>query len=522
MDIDVLKENRKLFLDNIYLDKKLGPILQNNAQGFLYCINKNDIIKNNIYKLTPYLITMQLGERLYHILNNLYDFSTVSCECGKRTRFNTFLKGYNPHCSIQCVNNSQDVLKKREDTNLKNHGSTCYLNSIEGRKNIQDILLDKYGVDNPLKDPTIQNKTRDSFKKQFYDRLLNSERLQDKYIPLFTIDEYQGVKDGSAGNFYKWQCLTCSNIFVDDISDGHMPRCKTCFPVNTTSRHELNLISFIQSLNITTISSSDTTTIKPYELDIFLSEFNTAIEVNGLYWHSELKIGNKLGKSKKYHQDKLIKCNNQNIKLLQFFDDEIIEKEDIIKNIISSNLYKTEYKLNARQCIFKKASNQESQEFLKKFHLQGEINGEHYGLYYNNYLVSVLTIGSPRFSKSHDLEILRFCCYFNTTIRGGLSKFIKNIARLYPNKKIVTYADARYGTGKSYIKSGFRYMGLTSPGYFYTKNYAQRLNRMNFQKHKLKDILNIFDPNLTEWENMHLNGYDRIWDAGNYVYEMIL
>ena len=48
MDIDVLKENRKLFLDNIYLDKKLGPILQNNAQGFLYCINKNDIIKNNI------------------------------------------------------------------------------------------------------------------------------------------------------------------------------------------------------------------------------------------------------------------------------------------------------------------------------------------------------------------------------------------------------------------------------------------------------------------------------------------
>jgi len=34
----------------------------------------------------------------------------------------------------------------------------------------------------------------------------------------------------------------------------------------------------------------------------------------------------------------------------------------------------------------------------------------------------------------------------------------------------------------------------------------------------LSEKLELFDPALTEWENMQLNGYDRIWDCGNRVY----
>ena len=38
---------------------------------------------------------------------------------------------------------------------------------------------------------------------------------------------------------------------------------------------------------------------------------------------------------------------------------------------------------------------------------------------------------------------------------------------------------------------------------------------MSFQKHKLPKLLCSFDPSLTEWENMRLHGFDRIWDCGN-------
>ena len=35
-----------------------------------------------------------------------------------------------------------------------------------------------------------------------------------------------------------------------------------------------------------------------------------------------------------------------------------------------------------------------------------------------------------------------------------------------------------------------------------------------------KEILEklAFDPELTEWENMKINGYDRIWDCGTDVW----
>jgi hypothetical protein len=42
---------------------------------------------------------------------------------------------------------------------------------------------------------------------------------------------------------------------------------------------------------------------------------------------------------------------------------------------------------------------------------------------------------------------------------------------------------------------------------------------MKYQKHKLEKLLPIFDPLLTEWQNMQNNGYDRIWDCGNDVWE---
>lgn len=48
--------------------------------------------------------------------------------------------------------------------------------------------------------------------------------------------------------------------------------------------------------------------------------------------------------------------------------------------------------------------------------------------------------------------------------------------------------------------------------------FVQLESRQKYQKHKLKNKLEKFDPNLTEWENMQMNGYDRIWDCGNLVF----
>ena len=125
--------------------------------------------------------------------------------------------------------------------------------------------------------------------------------------------------------------------------------------------------------------------------------------------------------------------------------------------------------------------------------------------------------GKPRYNKKYDIEILRFCNKLNTIVVGGLSKLTKVLKE---RGTIITYCDLRYSDGSSYTKSGYVQISQSKPGYYYLKNNT-RYSRINFQKYKLNNLLEHFDPHITEWENMQLNGYDRIWDCGNLVFHKI-
>ena len=114
----------------------------------------------------------------------------------------------------------------------------------------------------------------------------------------------------------------------------------------------------------------------------------------------------------------------------------------------------------------------------------------------------------------------RYCSKIGYQIIGGTSKMLSYFIKKYKPTSIITYADKRYSDGKFYEKIGFKKTNLSKPNYFYFKGNSGLMSRIQFQKHKLKDKLDIFNPELTEWENMQLNGYDRIWDCGNFVFVM--
>lgn len=65
-----------------------------------------------------------------------------------------------------------------------------------------------------------------------------------------------------------------------------------------------------------------------------------------------------------------------------------------------------------------------------------------------------------------------------------------------------------------YAKLGFTFSHVSAPAYHYTRDYKSISNRIAFQKHKLQNKLAMFDRNLSEWDNMKANGWDRIWDCG--------
>jgi len=404
-----------------------------------------------------------------------------------------------------------DIVKKRANTYRSKTGYDCSLQNPEIQDIIRQIHLKNYGVSNPAKSKEIQQKMSQTQKINFFKKLISSDRLKERYLPLFSISDYSGVKGNKK---YFWKCLKCNTIFEDDIDNGNLPRCPTCYPLVGTSSIELEIVNFCQDY-CANIENRNKSIIPPYEIDIYLPNINLGIEMNGIYWHSE--VSGK--KNREYHQLKLLLALQKQINLVQIFEDEWLYKQDIVKSILLNKFRKNNYRIFARKCDIYSVPIDVAKQFYDTNHLQGFINGTHLGLYYNNEFVSMITVGSPRFDLSHDLEIYRFCNKNNTSVIGSLSRLIHAINQ--KPKSIITYVDARYGVGLSYYKCGFKFIGTTDPGYSYVKhNTRKRLSRLHFQKHLLKDKLEFFDPNLSEWENMQLNGYDRIWDCGNFIYEL--
>jgi len=404
------------------------------------------------------------------------------------------------------------VIKKRAETYRNKTGYDCSLQDPVIQDVIRQTHLKKYGVDNPAKNKEIQQKISQTQKYHFFEKLLSSNRLKERYLPLFSISDYSGVKHNKK---YLWKCLKCNTTFDDDIDNGNLPRCPTCYPVVGTSSVEKEIVQFCQEYSI--IENRNRTLIPPYEIDIYIPDIKLGIELNGVYWHSEV-FGRK---DKDYHQRKLLLSLQKQINLVQIFEDEWLYKQNIVKSVLLNKFKKNDYRIFARKCQIYSVPIEDAKQFYTTNHIQGFINGEHIGLYYNNEFVSMMTIGSPRFSSSHDIEIYRFCNKNNTSVPGSLSKLLRAIDTITPFNSIITYADARYGIGTGYYKCGFKFVGTTEPGYYYVKcGTRKRLSRLQFQKHLLQNKLELFDEKLTEWENMQLNGYDRIWDCGNFVYEL--
>lgn len=444
------------------------------------------------------------------------------------------------YCSKKCSNADPDV-KNRMIQSLRDKwdslgGHPMLLLQVQDKH--KKTMLERHGVEHALQNHDILEKSHD-IKIQRYGSLNNIQkayetklkkygsatyngsvkRNQTKYEHMtnnwshvelmFNKEQYTGVDNVK----YKFKCTVCNFQFKYSIDNGRIPICRKCNPVyqQNRSKGEHQIIEFIRSLTNTNIETNNRTICNGKELDILLPEYNFAIEYNGMYWHNDDKVG------KNYHLRKTKHAIINGYSLLHIFDYQWITKQPIVKSLIRSKLNLSE-KIHARKCTVKVVSSKEKNDFLDETHLQGKCNSKiNLGLYYNNELVSLMTFGLPRYSKEYDYELIRFSSKLNTTVVGGFSKLLNHFIKTYNPINILTYCDRAISTGNVYIKNNFKLIGITNPNYFYF-NQLSVYSREQFQKHKLKDKLPVFNELLTEVENMKLNGYYRYFDCGNYKF----
>lgn len=408
----------------------------------------------------------------------------------------TCLERYN----TEYPNKSKKVLDKRAKTNLKKYNNIC---SIHGEE--------------------IWKKVIDTRNKDFWEKLNNSDRLKELVKPLFSFEEYIGTIDKNGKIiYYYWKCVKCNHEFKDYLANGNIPRCPICYPTSIRGTLEKEFGDWLKSvLPDEIIYYNSRKIISPLELDFYIPNKKIAIEFDEIYWHSEK--ASKGIRNKNYHIDKTQQCSKKKIGLIHIFENDWWEKKEIVQSIILSKLGKYNQRIGARHCEIRKISAKEGKLFLENNHLQGAINASiRYGIYCKSELVSCIYVSPNRFKKN-TYEIARYAVKKNTTIIGGFQKLWKQVEKnLNSGDTVLSYVDLKYFEGKINEMVGFEYSHTNPPGYQYTKNYKTLENRMKFQKKNIKKTLVTYSPDLTEWENLQLAGYDRIWDCGIKVYKKII
>ena len=263
------------------------------------------------------------------------------------------------------------------------------------------------------------------------------------------------------------------------------------------------------------------------ELDIFVPDKNIAIEYNGLYWHSELHGG----KTKDYHLNKTEYCEQNDIHLIHVFEDEWLNSKDIIKSRLANLFGKSQTKIFAKQCVIKEIPSSVKNEFLDANHLQkSDASKYKIGLFYDDELVSVMTFRKPHVSMGYKsdttlIELSRFANKLNYNVVGGASKLFKYALKTYEFNHIISFADRRWTSVNNqtlYDTLGFTRLGSTQPNYWYMERHVVRRPRYDFAKHVILQKFTGADPDKSEWENMKMFGWDRIWDCGSLKFEFIL
>lgn len=482
--------------------------------------------------------------------------------CGKECKFINFTRGYSPTCSYKCsyasgehaarisesnkaTYSSGEPVAKIKQTKLKNHGSENYNNIGQIRKTqtekyggflwqsdrirskVLSTNLKRYGVEYPFQSTEVTDRSKATCMSKYGVEKPAQIGLMNRNPEVI----------GFKGN--EWRCTCphpgvcdrCEEKYYITTSERHQGRkkdgtelCTRLCPVgDVRSTLEVNIGLFLDSLGVHHIDNKRDI-LNGKELDIYIPEKKIAIELNGVYWHSD-KF-----KKPKYHSDKFLECANNGVQLLQIWEDIYIKKPEVVKSVIKAKLGVFDHRVYARRCTVRRVDPKISRVFMNKNHIQGACGASyHYGLYYNGILVSVMTFGKRRPGMggkkqiNGQYELLRFCNLMGWQVVCGASRLLRHFIKDIHPKSIISYSSNDISDGNMYAQLGFKKADSISAGYWYVDGQMNRHHRYEFNKYQIIQKGLAPDPDPSKWterQAMDKSGYYRIYDAGTTRWEM--
>ena len=286
---------------------------------------------------------------------------------------------------------SPEIKAKTQKTNLLRYGVKTPLKSKKIQQKIQKNYFEKTGFKTPLENPQVQEKIQKNLIKKYGSLMTHArtasikkyngnpfanaeikEKIKQTNLKQFGVDhpsKNSKIKDKKRQTFFKkynrfapsqihipdesWKIINDKNEFTQLYNEHGMIRLTKHLNISydlaksTVDKFKLNrrgcrsvyeetIANWLKQNNIK-FKTDDRTVCakhlnKKLEIDFVIPQHNLAIEFNGLYYHSSLF------KSKYYHLQKTKVCQKEGLHLIHIFEDEFLEKQNLVFSILSNQL----------------------------------------------------------------------------------------------------------------------------------------------------------------------------------------
>ncbi len=310
-----------------------------------------------------------------------------------------------------------------------------------------------------------------------YGRQLSIEKIKEKIKYLDRDASDYVLLSTECDNFTTKKLLwRCSNnheyeqYWGEFREGGRCPKCQNIINGAAVSQPHQEIWNYIESISKynykdKTLIINDRGQLGGTELDIYIPELNFAIEYSGIYWHCDIHTGTNI---KQRHLTKAKDCHKLNINLLVIDSEQWNTKQELCKSMIRQRLKVTKsiVKVRPNKCDIKKIDkNIQFRDFFESNHMAGHSSASYaYGLFYNNILISCLSI---RTNHAKETEICRFANHQDYYCYGGFPKLLKTLIKLENIQELISYSDNRVGMGNVYQNNGFELI-QQHQGYCYT------------------------------------------------------
>lgn len=434
-------------------------------------------------------------------IRKIYGVDNVfSLESTKQKIKETNLEKY----GVEHPMHSEEIKQRVVDTNIERYGVANPMQNSEIREKAEETNIARYGHASPMKNAEVAQKVKDTMVDRYGTPSFKESLIPSEVIKLLGDKEWMQESYNALGGVKLAELLGVDGTTVYARLQRHGIEINP----TKTSAAERQIFEFVKSLGFDDAIQSDREVLGGKELDIVIPSKKIAIEFDGLHWHSAKY------KQNGYHLDKTLDASDAGYRLIHIFEDEWEYRNQQVKDKIKSILGVDDRQIiHARKCEHGIVEDTETiVEFYETNHIQGTAGQTiTFSLSFEG---SVVAMMSFKKRSDEEYELNRFAT--SARVSGGFSKILK-YAKTHLKElgvsSLISFADMRYSTGNLYETTGWTMVDVLAPDYQYVIG-DRRVRKQNFRRKYLPERLDIFDPELSERDNMLANGIYQIYDCG--------